>query len=77
MLGKLDDVVFSNDDIVFVNADSDNAIFFSDDINFGNVVLNNVSLDGDPKTITHVRLMAYCNRYKERKPCKKKDKQIW
>ena len=27
---KLDDVVFSNDDIVFVNTDSDNVTLFSD-----------------------------------------------
>ena len=32
------------------------------------VDLNNINLDDDhPETIIHVRLMAWCNRYKELK----------
>ena len=42
-----------------------------------NVDLNNISLGGDnfdddnPETIIHVRLMVWCNRYKQCKACKK------
>ena len=40
--------------------------------------LNNISLDKinfdkhDPETIIHVRLMAWCRRYKQCKACKRK-----
>ena len=42
-----------------------------------NIGLNSISLDyvkfhdDDPETIIHVRVMAWCNRYKQRKACKK------
>ena len=44
--------------------------FFSDDMGLHNVVLNNVILDDlnfdddDAKTFIHVKIMAFCNRYK-------------
>ena len=76
MLEKLDDVVFSNDDIVFVNADSDNVTFLRDDMGLVSLVDVNFN-DDDTETIIQVRLMAWCNRYKPHKACKKKrDKQI-
>ena len=40
-------------------------------------LVNNISLDDDnfddddPETIIHVRLIAWCNRYEQRKACKK------
>ena len=40
-------------------------------------IFNNINLyddnfdDDDPETIIHVRLMAWCNRYKQRKVCEK------
>ena len=52
---------------VFVDADSDNVIFFNDDTVLVNVGFNNFKIhddnfdddeDGDPKTIIHIRLMA-------------------
>ena len=39
--------VFSNDDIVFVNVDSDNVTFFSDDMDHNTTDFNNISLDDD------------------------------
>ena len=66
-----------NDDIVFVNADYENVTFFSDDMGLVNVNLNNVSLgddnfdNDDLETVIHVRHMAWCNRYKQCKTCKK------
>ena len=47
-----------------------------------NVDLNNISLDddsfdnGDPKTIIHVRLLAWCNAYKQNKACKKEISKV-
>lgn len=58
-LKKIDDSVFSNDDIVFVNTDSDNVLIFSDDI-----YLNDVNFDDDDlETVIHVKIMAWCNIY--------------
>ena len=62
MLAKLDDVVSSNDDIVFVHTDFFNFTFFNDDMGLVNIDLINVSVDDDnfanddPETIIHVRL---------------------
>ena len=47
MLKDHDNVVFFNDHIVFVNANSDTVAFFSYDMVLINVDLNNVSLDHD------------------------------
>ena len=58
--------------IVFINAYFD-VTFFSDDMGLVNVDLNNVSLnkdnfdDDDPETVTHVRLMTWCNGQKQHK----------
>ena len=73
MLEMLNDVLFSNDDI-----DSDIPTFFRDDTGINNIDLNNINRNGDnfdeadPETIIHVRLMAWCNKYKQRKTFKKK-----
>ena len=40
-------VVFSNDDIIFVNVDPDNGTFFSDDMGLNLIYLNNINLDDD------------------------------
>ena len=47
--------------------------FFSDDMVLVNVDFNNVSLDDvnfdndDPKTMIHIRLMTWCDRYKQQR----------
>ena len=76
MIEKLDDVWFFKDDLVFVNEDSDNVSFFSDDLDLNTIHFNNIDLDADIlvkmlKTIIHVRLMTWCNKYEEWKGCKK------
>ena len=48
---------------------------FSNDMGY-NTIDNNILDDGnfdenDPETINHVRLMNWCNRFKQRKACKK------
>ena len=65
ILKGLDNAVFFNDDIVFVNADSDNVTTFSNYVGLVKVDLINVSLDdynfdnGDPEIIIHIRTMAW------------------
>ena len=68
-LKKLDNAVFSDDDVVFVNEDSDNATFFSDDRVFNALYLHNINLDDDtfdnddPEATVHVILMDWCEKY--------------
>ena len=77
MIKKLDETVFSNDEIVFVNEDSGNVTFSSDGMGILGVDLNNVNPDDvnfnedDPKTIFHVRLMTWRNKFKQHKAYKK------
>lgn len=58
----------------FHDVDS-NIIFHSNDMGY-NTIDNNILDDGnfdenDPESINHVRLMDWCNRFKQRKACKK------
>ena len=45
MIKKLDDDLFSNYEIIFVNQDSNYTIFFSDEVGILSVDLNNINLD--------------------------------
>ena len=77
MLEKLDNAIFSNDDIVVDNEDTDNVTFFNDEMGLNTIYLNNIILDDDNfddydhEPIIHVRSIAWCNNYKQRKACKK------
>ena len=70
MLEKLDNSVFSYGDIFFNDADFNIVTFHSDDMGFNSIDLNNINLNDDdcdeedPKTINHVRIMAWYNRFK-------------
>ena len=44
MIEKLNNAVFSNDDIIFGEIDSDIFKFFSNDVGLNNIKLNNVNL---------------------------------
>ena len=74
---KIDDDLLSNDDIIFVNEDSINVTFVSDEMGILSVDLNDINLDNvnfdedNLETIIHVRLMVWCNRFKQRKTFKK------
>ena len=63
MIKKLGDILFPNDDIIFIDEDSNNATFFSDEMDVLSVDLNNINPDDvnsdedDPETIIHVRLI--------------------
>ena len=76
MIEKLDNAVFYNDDIVFVDIDdSDIVTFFRNGIGLNSINLNDIDLnddnfdDCDPKTINHIRL-------KQIKACKKNKQSI-
>ena len=77
MLEKLNNIVFSNNDVDLDDIDSDIDTFFSDNMGLVNIDLNNINRDGnnfdedDPETIIHVGLMAWHNRFKQCKPIKK------
>lgn len=65
MIEKFDNVVFSNNVIVFGDIVSDTVRFFSNNIGLNSKNLNNINLDevnfNDHKIINHVRFyMAWC-----------------
>ena len=58
MLEKLNEAVFCNNDIVFADIDSDI-------VNINNINIDDDNFDNyDSENITHIRLIARCNRYK-------------
>ena len=67
MIKKLNNAIFSSDDIDLINEDSGNVSFYSDEIGVLSVDLNNINLDDDnfteddPKTIIHVKFMVWRN----------------
>ena len=64
---KIDDDLFSNDDIIFVNEDFNYVTFLSDEMGILSVDIDDINLDDvsfdkdDPETLIHVRLTAWCN----------------
>ena len=77
IIEKLDNAVLSNNDIDFGDIDSDIVTFFSNDIGLNSINLNNINRDKnnfddcDPKTINHIRLMTWYNRFKQHNGYKK------
>ena len=72
---KLADNLFFNGNKIFINDDFNARIFRNEtgilytDIN--NIILDDVNFDkGDPETIIHVKYMAWCSRFKQRKAIK-------
>ena len=72
--------VFSNDDIIFGDIDSDIVTFFSNGIVLNSIMLNNVNLDDDnlhncnPKTINILNLWLRIINISNTKHVKKIDK---
>ena len=81
MIEKLDIAIFYDDYIIFGNLDSDFVTFFSEDFGFNSIIIDNIILDNgyfdycDPKTINHVRLIGWYDKYKQSKASKKKKKR--
>ena len=77
MIKKLDDDLFADHDILFLDEDSGNVKFSSDKMAIFSVDLNNIKLDDvnsdedDPEAIIHIRPMAWHNILKQLKECKK------
>ena len=73
MIEKLGNVVFSNDDIDLDVIGPDIAALFSDGMGLVTIDHNNINLnddnfdEDDPINIVFVRLIAWCNRFKQSK----------
>ena len=81
MLEKLDNVLHTNDDILFYNEDFDKVTFIANQRHILAVDLDKINLDSDnkfdeddPDTIIPVRLLAWHSKIKKHKALKKKDK---
>ena len=74
---KLNEYLFSNNDIIFVNEVSNYVTLFSNEMGILSAGLSNINLDDvnfdedDPETIIHIRRMAWRNRFKQRKAFRK------
>ena len=79
MMKTLDDAFFA-DDTFFFDEDSGNATFSSDEMDILSLDLSNINLldvnfeKDNPETVIHVRSMALCNRFKQRKAFNKETK---
>ena len=63
---KIIEELFADDDILFFDEHFDNVTFSTDEKRILNI--DDANFDEDnPETIIHVRHMAWCNRYKQRK----------
>ena len=81
VIKKLHNGLFTSDNILSFDENSDNVTFFSDEVGIISEDLSNINLDDvkfyedDPETIIYVRLMDWRNRFKKRKVFKKRFKQ--
>ena len=71
---KIDEDVFSNDDIDLDGIESDIVTFFSHNMGYSTIDLNNIIIDDDnfddvPTSFVLVRLIDWSNRFKHRKAC--------
>ena len=74
---KLNKTVLSIDDIELDHIETDVTTYFSNNMDLNIIDLNDINFDDnnfdeeDPETIIHVRLTAWCNRYKQHKAYEK------
>ena len=72
MLEKLDDALFTNDNIIFINGGSNNVPFFGCEMSILSVDLDKIHLDepnfyeDDPETVINVRLLAWPSKPEQR-----------
>ena len=68
----------ADDNILYFNEDSDNAVFSCNEMGILNINLNNINLDDtnyhedSPETIIHIRRLAWQSKSEKRKALKKK-----
>ena len=72
MIKKLDNDLFSNNEIIFLNENSNNIMLFSNEMGIIRFDSNNISLNDD----NYLRPVVWCNRDKQCKTWKKRHKQI-
>ena len=77
MLENLDNALHANDDILFYNEDFDKVTFIAYQKHILAADLDKINLDNnfneyDPDTIIHIRLLAWCSKFKKCKALKKK-----
>ena len=77
MIKKLFTDLYADENILYLNEDSSNAIFNYNEMGILNIDLNCINLDDnnfeedDPDTIIHVRLLAWHTKFEKRKALKK------
>ena len=67
---RKNNVAFSNDDTDLDYVNSNFVRLVGDDMDINTIDLNDINLDDnddDLKTMIHVRIVAWCNEYKQRK----------
>ena len=78
MIEKPFTALYADDNILYFNEDSGNAIFSCNEMGILNIDLNDINLDDtnynedDPETIVHVRLLAWYIKLEKRKALKKR-----
>ena len=76
MIKKLFAALYANENILYFNEDSGDAVFNYNEMGIANSDLNNISLDDnfdeeDPDTVILVRLLVWHTRFENRKALKK------
>ena len=76
MIKKFFTVLYADEDILYFNEDSGDAVFNYNETGIVNIDLNNISLDDnfdedDPHAIVLVRLLAWQIKFEKRKALKK------
>ena len=65
MIKKVFTALYANDNVLYFNENSDNAVFSWNRMGILNIDLDNINLDDtnyeeyDPETIIHIRLLAW------------------
>ena len=79
MLEKFDNALFANNDMRFYDENFDKVEFIANQRHILAVDLDKINIhndknfdENDPDTFIHVRLLAWCNKFKKRKALKKR-----
>ena len=78
IIKKLFNALYAEDNILYFNEDYGNAVLSCNEMGIFNIDLNNINLDDtnynevDPKTVIHIRLLAWHIQIEKRRTLKKK-----
>ena len=81
MIKKLFTALYADENILYCNEDSTDAVFHSKEMGIVNIDLNNINLDDnfdeeDPDTIILIRLLAWHSKFEKHKELKKELNEI-